>query len=111
MHLFCEGKEKKRHKSIEKFEREELFSGETKKRLLKKTQEGEPQTLEKEDHQRAKGRAKSPSHILERTNHHLIMAPSKKGGKKESKTGAAVRVLDDDEEDKIQVLLLLLLVL
>ena len=70
MHLFCEGKEKKRRKSIEKFEREELFFGETKKRLLKKTQEGEPQTLEKED-QRAK-RAKSPSHILERTSssHH-----------------------------------------
>lgn len=110
MHLFCEGKEKKRRKSIEKFEREELFFGETKKRLLKKTQEGEPQTLEKEDQKRAK-RAKSPSHILERTNHHRIMAPSKKGGKKESKTGAAVRVLDDDEEDKIQVLLLLLLVL
>tara|TARA_B110000459_G_scaffold69750_1_gene78387 strand:+ start:463 stop:675 length:213 start_codon:yes stop_codon:yes gene_type:complete len=67
MHLFCEGK-KKRH-IIEKFEREELFFGE-KKRLLKKTQEGEPQTLEKED-QRAK-RAKSPSHILERTSssHH-----------------------------------------
>ena len=43
-------RERKNDKSIEKFEREErAFSGE-KKRLLKKTQEGEPQTLEKEDH-------------------------------------------------------------
>jgi hypothetical protein len=63
MHLFCEGKEKKRHKSIEKFEREELFSGETKKRLLKKTREGEPlQTLEKEDQKRERKSEKPLTH-------------------------------------------------
>jgi hypothetical protein len=45
MHLFCEGK-KKRQKSIEKFEREELFQAKRRSDCLKKHK--------KESHKRSK---------------------------------------------------------
>jgi len=60
-------RERKNDKSIEKFEREELFQAKRRSACLKKHKK-ESHKRSKKKTRREKGRAKSPSHILERTS-------------------------------------------